>query len=92
MWRRACPVLTSSQHANVSTSTFGDILFVQQCVMTLILKFVIQHNGAISASKLNMGILYAHASPTKPNCHHNITEVQQNLHQLASGEAKLSIS
>jgi hypothetical protein len=53
---------------------------------------VIQHNGAISASKLNMGILYAHASPTKPNCHHNITEVQQNLHQLASGEAKLSIS
>ena len=56
---RACPVLTSWQHTNLSTSTFGDILFVQQCVMTHILKFVIQHNGAISisASKLNMDTL-----------------------------------
>jgi len=37
-------------------------------------------------------IVYAHASPTKSKFHHNIAEVQQNMHQLASGEAKLSIS
>ena len=74
-----------------TSSTFRGILFVQQRVMTHILKYIIQNDQALSA-KLNMVTLYAHASPATPSFRLTKADVQRNLKQFASGEANLLIS
>ena len=74
-----------------STPKFRGILFVQQRVMTHILKYIIQNDQALSA-KLNMVTLYAHASPATPSFRLAKADVQRNLQQFASGEANLLIS